>query len=499
MFDDPATGSDVQSSPFRPPAAAERMPPLRRSQSFPRVGLATLAIAVASTAACTADAAPAARESAEIEVAARPVRPGVEVLLSDSLHLVRGRRVGLITNHTGIVGTDTGVRSTIDLLHERPEVDLVALYGPEHGLRGEAEAGEKVDDGVDDRTGLPVFSLYGSTRAPTAEMLEGIDVLLFDIQDIGTRYYTYVWTMALSLAAAREAGLDFVVLDRPNPLGAQAQGNVLDPDFSSFVGLHPVPMRHGMTPGEVARWIQARAGGDGGVREGGNAPALPADDRPAGADQSTATGRLHVVPVDGWRPSDGWPDALPWVAPSPNMPDLVSALHYPGTCLFEGTNLSVGRGTERPFQWLGAPFLDGEVLAARLNARGLAGVRFEAARFTPRSAGDGKFSGVEVSGVRFVAVDAPGEEVGAATGIESPYDPTEAAAWALLEARRMAGPAWEWRSGHFDRLAGTDALRRVVDRGDPGALEELLAGWRAESSEFARAAASIRIYATGGG
>jgi uncharacterized protein YbbC (DUF1343 family) len=365
--------------------------------------------------------------------------------------------VGLITNHTGIAREGERVRSSIDLLHEHPEVELVALFGPEHGLRGEAEAGEKVDDGVDDRTGLPVFSLYGSTRAPTAEMLEGVEVLLFDIQDIGTRYYTYVWTMALSMEAALDAGVDFVVLDRPNPLGPTTQGSVLDPAFASFVGLFPVPMRHGLTPGEMARWIE------------GAAP----------------SGRLHVVPVDGWSPDDGWPEALPWVAPSPNMPDLVSALHYPGSCLFEGTNLSVGRGTDRPFQWVGAPFLDGPALADRLNARGLPGVRFEPARFTPVAAGDGKFSGVQVEGVRFVATD------------EGVYDPTEAAAWTLLEAREMSGEAWEWRPSHFDRLAGTDALRRIIESGDADALEVLLDEWRRASAAFEAESRAVRIYPGG--
>ena len=252
------------------------------------------------------------------------------------------------------------------LLADHPEVDLVALFSPEHGIRGSAEAGVRIESGVDERTGLPVHSLYGSIRAPTTEMLDGIDVLLFDIQDIGTRYYTYLSTMALSMEAAGEHGIPFVVLDRPNPIGGDpVHGNVLDPDFASFVGLYPIPMRHGLTAGEFARM----AVGEFGVQA-----------------------ELSVAVADGWTrtmPYEG--TGIPWIAPSPNMPSVESALHYPGTCLFEGTPISVGRGTEIAFQQVGAPWLDGGELAARLTALGVPDVRFEAVRFTPREPGDGKF------------------------------------------------------------------------------------------------------------
>lgn len=383
------------------------------------------------------------------------MEPGIRVLLEDSLHLIRGRRVGLITNHTGIaVRPGNGVMSSIDLLYRHPEVELAALYSPEHGIRGDAEAGERVADGMDEETGLPVHSLYGDTRKPTPEMLAGVDVLLFDIQDIGARYYTYVWTMALAMEAAGENGIPFVVLDRPNPIGgALVQGNVLDPEFSTFVGLYPVPMRHGMTAGELARLLQGEFGIDV---------------------------ALTVAPVRGWYRGMLFEEtALPWVAPSPNMPDLTSALHYPGTCLFEGTNLSVGRGTGRPFQQVGAPFLDGSELARSLNDRGLPGVRFEAVRFTPMGPGDGKWDGVEVGGVRFVA-----------TGPD--YDPTEAAVAALVEARRLAGGAWEWREAHFDRLAGTRTLREGVEAGlEP---RDLVREWPGQRDAFSKLAQPYLIY-----
>jgi len=380
------------------------------------------------------------------------VRPGLDVLLADSLHLVESRRVGLVTNHTGIDATG---RSAIDRLHDHPGIDLVALYSPEHGIRGTAEAGERVDDSVDSRTGLPVHSLYGETRRPTRAMLEGVEVLLFDIQDIGTRYYTYVYTMALAMEAAGEAGIPFVVLDRPNPIGGVlAQGNVLDPGFASFVGMYPIPMRHGLTPAELALLFRSEFGVDA---------------------------ELHIAPLDGWRRDMLFDDTgLPWRAPSPNMPDVESALHYPGTCLFEGTPLSVGRGTDRAFQQVGAPWLNAEELASRVRAHGLEGVRIEAVSFTPRAAGDGKFSDEEVHGVRLTVTDA------------STYDPARTGVALLIEARALSGDHWSWRASHFDRLAGTDRLRRGIDAGE--GLEELTRGWTDELNAFSQAREAVLLY-----
>ncbi len=383
--------------------------------------------------------------------AAGETRPGIEVLLADSIHLVAGRRVGLVTNQTGV---DRQGASSIDLLHGDARLELAALYSPEHGIRGRAEAGELVESGMDPRTGLPIHSLYGATRKPTPEMLDGIEVLLFDIQDIGARYYTYVYTMALAMEAAGEAGIPFVVLDRPNPIGGvEVQGNVLDPDFASFVGMYPLPMRHGMTPGELARLFRGEFGVDVALR---------------------------VVPLTGWSRNQEYPDTgLPWVAPSPNMPSVESARHYPGTCLFEGTNLSVGRGTPIAFQQIGAPWLDGEALAANLNRHGIEGVRFEPARFVPDDPGDGKHGGVRVEGVRLVA-----------TG--SGYDPTEAAVAALIESAALSGDRWEWRAEAFDRLAGTDRLRLAVEAG--ATVEQARAGWRADLDAFLRVREPYLLY-----
>ncbi len=379
------------------------------------------------------------------------VRPGIEVLLEDSLHLVENIRVGLITNHTGV---DRAGRSTIDRLAGAEVVDLVALFSPEHGIRGAAEAGERIDSGHDALTGLPVHSLYGSTVKPTPEDLQGLEALLFDIQDVGSRYYTYVSTMALGMEAAGEAGIPFIVLDRPNPIGGtRVQGNVLSAAFSSFVGMYPVPMRHGMTPGELARMFV----GEFGLKV-----------------------ELHVVPADGWERGMAFDDiGLPWIGPSPNMPSITSATHYVGTCLFEGTNLSVARGTDRPFQQVGAPWLDGELLAGRLTVYEIPGVRFEAVTFTPDSPDDGKFDGEAVHGVRLIALD-------------EGYDPTRAAVAMLVEARRMSGENWRWRESHFDLLAGTDRLRLGVEEGRT--IQEIREGWDTALAAFLRMRERYLVY-----
>jgi uncharacterized protein YbbC (DUF1343 family) len=386
--------------------------------------------------------------------------PGLDVLLTDSLGLVRGKRVGLVTNQTGVsgrfpVGAPDSLRSAVNILHARTDFELVALFSPEHGLSGAIEAGERIPSGRHESTGLPIYSLYTESRGPLPHMLEGVDVLLFDIQDVGARYYTYVSTMAYSMRAAGEAGIPFVVLDRPNPIGGTlVHGDVLDPAFASFVGMFSVPMRHGMTPGELARLYRGEFG---------------------------ISVELDVVPVAGWR-RDMWYDqtGLEWVPPSPNMPSVESATHYPGTCLFEGTNLSVGRGSQRPFQWIGAPWLDGAALAERLNAYQLPGVRFEAARFTPQNAGDGKWSGTEVQGVRFVATD------------RNVYDPTAAAVAALVEAKKMSGDRWEWNVAHFDRLAGTDTLRRMIDEGRT--LQQITDTWAGQLDSFRRLREPYLLY-----
>lgn len=303
------------------------------------------------------------------------VRPGIDVLLADSAHLVTGRRVGLLTNQSGI---DHGGVPTIDRIARAPGVRLVALFAPEHGLRGTAAPGAAVTDSVDDATGIPIYSLYGASRgAPTPEQLAVLDVLVVDLQDVGTRTWTYVTTTIRAMRAAQGAQKPVVLLDRPNPIGCAVQGPILDSAYASAIGPLPVPLRHGMTMGELARFANGELG--------------------IGAD-------LHVVPVAGWRRCS-WFDAtgLPFVRPSPNLPDLEALAWYPGTVLFEATNLSSGRGTEAPFRQVGAPWLDAARVAALMAERYR--VRMTPVRFTPQNPGDGKFAGVEVTGLRFSVAD----------------------------------------------------------------------------------------------
>ena len=339
--------------------------------------LRSLSHALALLVLATGSARPATLHAQGAPNAGPPaagVVPGVEVLLSDSLHLLRGKRVGLITNHSG---RDRAGTSTIDLLARAPGVKLVALYGPEHGIRGEAQAGVKIASSRDSATGVPVHSLYGATQVPTAAMLRDVDVLVYDIQDVGARVYTYVWTMALAADSARKP---FIVLDRPNPIRAdRVDGGVLDPKFASFVGQYPVALRYGLTPGELMRYLV-------GTKQV-NPPSLT------------------VVPMKGYTRAQWW-DAtgLPWQNPSPNLRDLDATLLYTGTVFVEGTTMSEGRGTDAPFKVVGAPWLtDAGAIAAALNARGIAGVRFDS---TSRAVGAGqKHAGRTIPMVQLTVTD----------------------------------------------------------------------------------------------
>ncbi|MCI0376950.1 MAG: DUF1343 domain-containing protein [Gemmataceae bacterium] len=293
-----------------------------------------------------------------------PVLPGIDVLVKEKFERLKGRRIGLVTNHTG---RDRQGRATIDLLHQARGVTLVALFSPEHGIRGILD--EKVGDTKDEKTGLPIYSLYGSRRRPTADTLQGIDTLVYDIQDIGCRFYTYITTLGYVLESAAEHKIKVVVLDRPNPIGGVAiEGPIRDADKESFVAYHALPIRHGLTVGELARLFNA--------------------ERKIDAD-------LEVVQMQGWKRSmllDR--TGLSWVNPSPNMRSLSAALLYPGIGILETTNISVGRGTERPFEWIGAPWLDGVKLAAALAEQKLSGVRFVPAQITPKgSVHNGKLCG----------------------------------------------------------------------------------------------------------
>jgi uncharacterized protein YbbC (DUF1343 family) len=377
------------------------------------------------------------------------VRPGIEVLSSGDMAALRNLRVGLITNHTG--KTRTG-ESTIDVLHRDARVRLVALFAPEHGIRGAVEGGVTIDTERDTKTGLPIHSLYGRTQKPTPEMLSNVDVLVFDIQEIGARFYTYQWTMALAMQAAAEHGKKFVVLDRPIPIGGElVQGNIND--TTSFVGLFPFPMRHGMTVGEVARYINR---------------------------EQNINADLVVIPVANLTRSMWYEDTrMPWIPPSPNMPSIESATHYPGLVIFEGTNISVGRGTPTAFQVLGTPWLNARELINRLNSYKFLGVRFEPITFTPLKPGDNKFAGQVVSGVRFVTTN------------RRTYDPTKAAVAALLEIRALHPNEFGW-TGTFPRLYGVRGARTAIENG--ATYQQLTAGWSAQLEVFKARRAPYLLY-----
>lgn len=382
-----------------------------------------------------------------------PVRTGADVLVADGLGELRGQRVGLIVHQTSVVD---GVH-LIDWVADAADVELAAIFAPEHGLRGVADAGELVADSVDADTGVPVHSLYGSTRAPTAEMLAGIDTLVFDLQDVGTRFYTYTATMGLAMQAAAEHGVRFVVLDRPNPIGGErVEGFARTPDHVSFVSQYPTPATHGLTGGELATMIVGETW-------------LPGLD---GLD-------LSVVDLHGWSRAHLWDDTgRDWRPPSPGLPSSTSALVYPGTVLVEATDLSYGRGTLTPFTMVGAPWADAEALAAELDARALPGVRFEATTFVPADipdmATDPPFEGVEVHGVEIVPTD-PSSFEPVRTGLHV-LEVFQAASLAAGEGSIVD------RAAMFDLLAGTTELRLGLEAGTPA--DDLVAAWQADVAAF---------------
>jgi uncharacterized protein YbbC (DUF1343 family) len=380
--------------------------------------------------------------------AAAQVRPGIEVLLSDSIGLVTGKRVALLTNQTGV---DRLGRRDIDLLRGAPGVRLALILSPEHGLEGAADR-PGLPDAVDPASGLPIYSLYGGTPLPNIGALDSVDLVLVDLQDIGARCYTFPVTAVLLMAEAARRGKPLLVLDRPNPIGGQAvQGNLASAAHAiERIGdALPVTMRHGMTLGELLALAN---------------------------DVQRLHARLIVIPAAGWRRAMYADDTgLPWVRPSPNMPDLESALHYPGTCLFEGTNLSVGRGTGFAYQVVGAPWLDTGAVLLRLRGvgrsaqEGLRGVDVTGVTFTPRAPTDGKYDGVELRGIRLRVTD------------RRHYDPTRAAVL-LLTAIRAAHPdSLRFDAARFDRLAQGSELRRAIL-----ATRAPEAAWRAWERGLAR-------------
>ena len=368
-------------------------------------------------------------------------------------HLFDGKRVGIITNHTACNSREQHI---MNVFGSMANVKVTAFFSPEHGIRGIEEAGIQIESITDPNYQAPVYSLYGKTRKPTREMLENIDILVFDIQDIGARFYTYIYTMSLAMEAAAEYGKRFVVLDRPNPInGLRVEGNILKPKFASFVGLYPVPVRHGQTCGELARMFNEQ----GWLKDGAKAD-------------------LVVVPMKGWRRSM-WYDrtGLKFIKPSPNMVSLETATVYPGLCLLEGTNVSEGRGTPLPFTQFGAPWIDSGRLVAELNRLSLPGIRFRPASFTPVSS---KYKGQQCKGVKIVMTD------------RDLLEPYFSGILIVNKIYQMYPSEFQWKASHFDRLCGTSAIREAITT--QSSLEKLRESWQAELKSFVQIRSKYLIY-----
>jgi uncharacterized protein YbbC (DUF1343 family) len=414
----------------------------------PRPILSVLAPALFLVASCTQ--APDRIASAAAPDPQAPVRPGVDVFLSELPPAFRGKRVGLITNHSGI---DRAGVSDIDRVAQHPDLTLVALLAPEHGIRGDAPAGQKIADETDVKTGVPVYSLYlAEDRGPTPAMLKDVDVLLYDLQEVGGRTWTYVSTMALSMQAAAAKGIPFVVFDRPNPIGGEiVEGALLDPAFKSFVGMYPIPARHGMTVGELATLFNEKYG--------------------IGAN-------LTIARTENWRRAQWFDETgLPWVNPSPNLRSLAALNSYPGTVYFEGTTVAEGRGTERPFEQVGASWLNAPAVARVMNAMQLPGIRFEPITMSVDESA-GKFKGQTIPAIRFDITD------------RQAYRPVRTALLLIDEIRRQHPADFAWRAS-IDRLTGSDKVRLAVEA---GRLPALLDEWDREAAGFLESRKPYLLY-----
>ncbi len=407
-----------------------------------RESMKVLAPVLVLVAACTQTPAPPSADAV--------VQPGIEVFVSDIPAALKGKRVGLITNQSAV---DRSKTSDIDLIAQHKDLKLVALLAPEHGIRGTVAAGEKIVDEVDPKTGVPVYSLYmEEDNAPSPAMLKDVDVLLYDLQEDGGRTWTYVSTMALSMQAAKKKGIPFVVFDRPNPIdGEIVEGALLDSAFKSFVGMYPIPARHGLTVGELAKLFNEKYG--------------------IGAE-------LIVIPARNWKRSQ-WLDetGLPWTNPSPNLRSLAALNNYPGSVYFEATNLTEGRGTDRPFEQIGAPWLNAPEVARVMNERKLPGITFEAITMQVEATAR-KHPGLTIPGIRYVITD------------RQSYRPVRTTLILIDEIRRQHPKDFAF-SEYLERLTGSDKVRAAIEG---GTLDALLADWDREAAEFKAASAPFYMY-----
>ena len=386
------------------------------------------------------------------------VQTGLENLIDNYNHKIAYKNIGIVTNHTGVNTEGTPIW---ELLGELPNVEVAAVFSPEHGLFGEAAAGEKVNYSESDEELPPLYSLYGPTRKPTKEMLKGIDLLLYDIQDIGARFYTYISTMGLIMEAAAESGIPCLILDRPNPLtGKLITGPILDLEVSSFVGLYPIPSVYGLTPGELALMI---------------------------SDQSwiEAVPSIEVILLTGWS-RDMWYDetGMPWVPPSPNIPNLETAIVYPGTVLIEATNVSEGRGTDHPFRWIGAPWIDSNDLSDAMNIIGLPGVTFSPIEFIPHSipgaAPNPKNNTQTCNGVEIILTN------------RNIFSPVIVGIQLLQTISLLYPQKLEIKEAGLNRLFGSDRLSKSLGNSD--AVNQLIVEIKKESGQFRESAKKYYLY-----
>ena len=385
---------------------------------------------------------------------------GAEQLFSPEFEkLIKGKRVGLVTNHTGLLPDG---KHLIDVINDHKDVQLTLLFGPEHGLRGEEDT--HVADGVDKKTGLPIISLYGKVRKPTKEMLDKVDVVIFDIQDIGARYYTYIKTMLNVLEAAAEEGVPYIILDRPNPITGDYVDGPMGKPLESGSGIGNIPITHGMTVGELAKMFNGER-----------------------MEKGLPTAELTVIPLKNYK-RDQWYDntGLPWVKPSPNMLNLKTAILYPATCLLEGTNYSEARGTMEPFEVLGAPWVNGEKLAEKLNSYNLEGIKFKPRTFVPDSIVDGikiyppKFLGERVEGVEIIITD------------RDTLESAKAGVYILHALLELYPDKFEWRNARMDGLLGTTKVREQLQAGvDP---EQIVREWDEAEEKFRKKRKPYLLY-----
>ncbi len=391
---------------------------------------------------------------------AKKVKVGADVLFESRTELIKGKRIGLITNHTAVLSNG---KHLADALNEFGETKLVVLFGPEHGVRGDAPDGRTVQDTIDEKTGVPIISLYGKINKPTPEMLRDVDVLIYDIQDVGARFYTYISTMFICMEAAAENNKHFIVLDRPNPInGVNVEGPIRVDSLKTFVGWVSIPTMHGMTVGELA--IMANTSG-------------------WLKDRKRAI--LSVVKMENWKRKQWYDETkLHWIKPSPNMSSLQTATVYPGTCLIEGINVSEGRGTEKPFEYIGAPWINGKELATKMNDERLPGVKFEAIEFTPQEipnvASNPKYKGQLCGGV-YVKV-----------GNRNIINAVKIGLAVVSGIHTLYKDSLKFRDRGFDRLAGTPVIREMILQGK--SVGEIESTWKEELKEFMKQRKKILLY-----